>query len=68
MRTLTRGDCFGEIAALSRTPRTATVIAQEPCRLLRLEGGEFVLAVTSHRFAEQVAYTVARERLRDGTA
>ena len=30
------GELFGEIAAIARTPRTATVIAEEPATLLEL--------------------------------
>lgn len=34
--TLGEGEFFGELAALSRTPRTATVIADGPCELLEI--------------------------------
>jgi MFS family permease len=63
VRRLGPGDCFGEIAALKHTPRTATVTAREPCRLLSLDGGDFVLAVTGVRPAEQAALSMARERI-----
>lgn len=63
VRRLGPGDCFGEIAALNRTPRTASVIAREPCRLLTLAGPDFVFAVTGHRSAEQAALDTARERI-----
>src|SRR5439155_6055561 len=35
------GDCFGELALLLDRPRAATVIAQEPCSVFRLEKREF---------------------------
>ena len=31
-----QGELFGEIAALTRTPRSATVLATEPCKLLEI--------------------------------
>jgi MFS family permease len=63
VRRLGPGDCFGEIAALNHTPRTATVIAHEPCRLLELDGADFVFAVTGHRSAERAALNMARTRV-----
>ena len=34
--TVNVGELFGEISALTRTPRSATILATEPCRLLEL--------------------------------
>jgi CRP-like cAMP-binding protein len=35
---LQAGDCFGEIAVLHKVPRSASVIADEPCLLLSIPG------------------------------
>ncbi|MDQ7782735.1 MAG: serine/threonine-protein kinase [Desulfomonilaceae bacterium] len=34
---LTKGACFGEMGAINKTPRTAHVIAKEPCLVLKLD-------------------------------
>jgi CRP-like cAMP-binding protein len=39
-RVLLPGDGFGEIAALHKVPRSATVLADEKCRLLSISGDE----------------------------
>ena len=44
---LRAGDYFGEIGLLERIPRTATVIASEPSTVLRIEGEDFLNALTS---------------------
>lgn len=56
------GDCFGEIAALRHTPRTATVVTTGACRLMRLDEADFVSAVTGHRDAEHAALRLVDER------
>jgi MFS family permease len=48
VRLLTAGDHFGEIALLRGTARSATVRTVTPSRLLRLESGDFLAAVTQH--------------------
>jgi CRP-like cAMP-binding protein len=39
-RVLLPGDGFGEIAVLHRVPRSATIVAEEECRLLSVPGDE----------------------------
>lgn len=34
---LPKGSCFGEMGAINKTPRTAHVIAREPCLVLKLD-------------------------------
>ena len=60
------GVCFGEIAALRNTQRTATVRAVVDSRLLVIDGTAFVLAVTGHRGAERAAEDLVRSRLAVG--
>ena len=40
-------DFFGEIGLLERRPRTATVTTASPCRMLRINGDDFVDALTA---------------------
>jgi CRP-like cAMP-binding protein len=58
LRELGPGQAFGEIALIDAVPRTATVTALEPSRLLSMDGESFVAAVTGHRGAERVAREV----------
>jgi MFS family permease len=64
VRRMGAGDCFGEIAALRRSPRTATVVSVSDSRLLMIPGDTFVLAVTGYRPAEYAAKTLVDQRLR----
>jgi CRP-like cAMP-binding protein len=47
LNELVAGDYFGEIGLLERSPRTATVTAVEPTRLLTIPGDDWLDALTS---------------------
>jgi CRP-like cAMP-binding protein len=66
---LKSGDFFGEIAAITGEPRTASVRALGTCELLRLSGGDLqdlahanpeMMAVLEHRIALREAETARR--------
>jgi len=61
--SLQRGDCFGEIALLRDTPRTATVTAEQPLRTLALGREEFLTAVTGNSMSSAAADSLAAQRL-----
>ena len=62
VRTLGRGEGFGEIALLASVPRTATVYARNDVRLYALEKEPFLIAVTGHAPATEAADAVVRAR------
>jgi MFS family permease len=64
LRELGAGDFFGEIALLRRVPRTATVRAVTPLRLLALDGATFVDTVAGHAASTDAAASVVVGRLR----
>jgi MFS family permease len=63
LRTLTRGDGFGEIALLRAIPRTATCRATTDATLYGLRREDFLRAVTGHPRAAGAAEHLASSRL-----
>jgi MFS family permease len=67
VRSLGRGDCFGEIALLRDVPRTATVTARTPVLLDALDGTSFIAAVTGHAPSARAAAELVSGRLAGAT-
>jgi hypothetical protein len=68
VRTLRRGDWFGEIALLHSVPRTATVTARAEARLYALARAPFLAVVAAHPGTAVEAERVVGERLAAGQA
>jgi MFS family permease len=56
---LGQGNGFGEIALLRDVPRTATVAAVVPCRLVRVQRADFLAAITGSADGRLIAAQVA---------
>jgi hypothetical protein len=63
VRELGPADCFGEIAALTGSVRTATVHALTSLNLLRFSGQHFISAVTGYAPSGTAASSLMRDRL-----
>ena len=68
VRTLHAGDPFGELALVRGSARTATVTAEEPVTLQRLEAAEFHRLLATHpaferRIEERIALYALRDRV-----
>jgi len=61
--TLSAGDCFGEIALLRDTPRTATVRARTSLGLYSLARPDFLLAVNGVSASAREADALLRDRM-----
>jgi predicted MFS family arabinose efflux permease len=56
------GEYFGEIALLHDVPRTATITALTPMRMIAIERDRFLEAVTGHLRSHEHAQAIAAER------
>jgi MFS family permease len=63
VRTVGRGHGVGEVALLAGVPRTATVTAQTPAKLLAIDGDAFLEVVTQHPASARVGGNLVRARL-----
>lgn len=63
VRTMGRGDAFGEIALLRKTTRTTTVRARTSLRLYTLDGRHFVSTITGYTSSGREADALVVERL-----
>jgi MFS family permease len=61
--SLTEGEGFGEIALLHAVPRTATITAAEPGRLLVVRSTDFLAAVTGSEDGHALAREIAASRV-----
>lgn len=60
LAVLDEGQCFGEISLVSDAPRTATVLAKQPCDCLMLCKDKFdQLLSSSHQFSHQLMRTLS---------
>jgi ATP-binding cassette subfamily B protein len=62
LRTLEAGDLFGEVAALKRIPRSASVRARSTVKLLRLELGRAATVMENFQVLQRQLEFIARRR------
>jgi MFS family permease len=67
LRTMGRGDAFGEIALLRDIPRTATVISRGALRTATLHRTEFLSALSANADSATAADALARGRLQSAS-
>ena len=60
---LEHGDFFGEMALILNSPRTATIMTREPCRLLKLTSKQFWRVLSQHASIALYLETVSEMRV-----
>ena len=65
LAVLENGDFFGEMALLSRQPRTATVKAREDCVVLGINADDLMSVLEKHPEILTKIFMILSERLRD---
>ncbi len=62
--TLKDGDIFGEMALFGRNYRTATLVTSEPCKVIEIEGDNFLSLMRKHNEIAIHLLTKLSQRLR----
>lgn len=62
INTLVAGAYFGDIALLLATPRTATIITTEPCRVFELDRESFAAVIRAHPEAAHHLWQMVAKR------
>lgn len=65
LRALSAGDVFGEIAALTRKKRTATVVTSGPCELVRIDRETLDHIASAHPGVQGALFACFDERASD---
>jgi len=60
-----KGEIFGEMASISEMPRSATAVANLPCRLIGLDDGQFKAALRKRPEFALMLMSVMIRRMRD---
>src|SRR5712691_12542060 len=63
--TVRKGEIFGELASISHTPRSASAVANLPCRVIGLDDGQFQSALRKKPEFALMLMSLMIRRLRD---